>query len=107
MRRAIGLMAGPLRPAVTLEMRGLRVLASIAMPTNVLTSEIASAPAFSADLAMAAMLVTLGESFTITGRRDAALQLATSSSSRARSVPKTMPPWLVLGQETFSSYAAM
>jgi len=41
---------------------------------------------------MAAMLVTLGESFTITGRRDAALQLATSSSSSTRSVPKWIPP---------------
>src|SRR6185437_8071233 len=67
MRRAIGLIAGPLKPAVMLEMRGLRVLASMAMPTKVFTSETASAPAFSADLAMAAMLVTLGESFTISG----------------------------------------
>src|SRR5579859_2434604 len=103
MRRAIGLMAGPLNPAVTLEMRGLRVLASIAMPTKVLTSEMASAPAFSADLAIAGMLVTLGESFTINGRRAAALQLATSSSRVARSLPKLMPPCLVLGQETLSS----
>src|ERR1700727_1349672 len=101
MRNAIGLIAGPLKPAVTLDMRGLRALASIAMPTKVLIREIASAPAFSADFAMAAMLVTFGESFTISGRRDAALQLATSSSSSARSVPNTMPPWLVLGQETF------
>src|SRR6266481_1323475 len=103
MRRAMGLMADPLSPAVTLEMRGLRVSASMAMATKVLTREMASAPAFSADLAMAGMLVTLGESFTINGRRDAALQLATSSSRVARSLPKLIPPCFVLGQETLSS----
>src|SRR5947209_2682160 len=67
MRSAIGLIAGPLSPAVTFEMRGFRALASIAIPTNVLTSEIASAPAFSADFAIPGMLVTFGESFTISG----------------------------------------
>src|SRR5881275_863420 len=103
MRKAMGLMAGPLSPAVILEMRGLRVSESTDIATKVLTSEIASAPAFSADLAIMGMLVTLGESFTINGRREAALQLATSSSSITRSLPKVMPPCLVLGQETYSS----
>src|SRR5437764_12554145 len=103
MRSAIGLMAGPLRPAVMFEMRGLRVSASTDIATHVLTREMASAPAFSADLAINGILVTLGESFTISGRRDAALQLATSSSSKTRSLPNEMPPCLVFGQETFSS----
>ena len=96
-------MAGPLSPAVTLEMRGLRVLASIAMPTKVLTSEIASAPAFSADLAIAGMLVTLGESFTISGRRAARFAALTTSLSSPGTLPNAIPPLFVLGQETFSS----
>ena len=45
MLNAIGLMAGPESPAVTLAMRGLRVSGSMAMARNVLMSEIASAPA--------------------------------------------------------------
>src|SRR5947207_14850292 len=89
MRKAIGLMAGPLNPAVILEMRGLRVSASMAIATNVLTREMASAPAFSADLAIMGILVTLGESFTMRGRREAALQLATNSSSITRSLPRS------------------
>ena len=44
-RTAIGLMAGPESPAVTLAMRGLRVSTSIDIATNVLTNERASAPA--------------------------------------------------------------
>src|SRR5215467_12544854 len=98
MRKAIGLMAGPLKPAVTLEMRGLRASASMAMPTKVLTSEMASAPASSAALAMAGMLVTLGDSLTISGHRAADLQQATNSSSMVRLAPNTMPPSWVLGQ---------
>src|ERR1700746_153334 len=103
MRRAMGLMAGPLSPAVMLEMRGLRLFASIAIATKVLTREMASAPASAADLAMVGILVTLGESLTISGRLAADLQLATSSSSCRRSVPKVMPPCFVLGQEAFNS----
>jgi len=64
----MGLMAGPDKPAVMLAMRGLRVSASMAMATKVLTSEMASAPASCATRAIWAMLVTLGESFTINGR---------------------------------------
>src|SRR5215470_10961119 len=100
MRSAMGLMAGPLSPAVTLEMRGLRVSTSMAILTNVLTREMASAPASSADLAMAGMLATLGESLTISGRRDADLHVATNSSSMVRLAPNTIPPSCVLGQET-------
>src|SRR5713226_1287934 len=100
MRRAIGLIAGPLSPAVRLDIRGLRVLASIAMPRNVFTREMASAPAFSAALAMAGILVTLGVSFTMSGLCDADLHVATSSSSMVRLVPKTMPPSCVFGHDT-------
>src|ERR1700690_1817150 len=45
MRTAIGLIAGPESPAVTLAIRGLRVLTSIDMAMKVFTSEMASAPA--------------------------------------------------------------
>src|SRR6185369_14945579 len=67
MRKAIGLMAGPESPAVMFAIRGLRVSASMAMATNVLISEMASAPESWATLAMWAMLVTLGDNFTING----------------------------------------
>ena len=103
MRRAIGLMAGPDSPAVTLEMRGLRVSASIAMATKVLTSEMASAPASSAARATSGMLVTLGESFTMSGRVAIFFTALTTSNSILGSLPKLIPPHLVLGQETFSS----
>src|SRR5215510_1174594 len=102
MRSAIGLIAGPLSLAVRFEMRGFRSSASIAIATKVLTRDTASAPAFSAALAITGMLVTLGESFTISGRRAADLQLETSSSRSRRSLPKVIPPCLVLGQETFN-----
>src|SRR5438270_14072973 len=107
MRSAMGLMAGPLSPAVTFEMRGLRVSASIAMATKVLTSEMASAPAFAAACAMREMDVTLGESFTITGRVATDFTVETISSSITGSQPKIMPPCLVLGQETLISYAGL
>ncbi len=107
MRTAIGLIAGPERPPVMLAMRGRRVSTSIASDTKVLTSEIASAPPSSATRPINPMSVTFGESFTISGRRAAALHRATSSHNCGGSVPKTMPPWLVFGQLAFSSYIAM
>src|ERR1051325_1057178 len=99
----MGLIAGPLRPAVTFDIRGLRVSALIAIPMKVLIKEMASAPASSADRAIKGTLATLGESFTMSGRDEAALQLATRSASTARSAPNMIPPCLVLGQETLSS----
>ncbi len=107
MRTAIGLIAGPLRPPVTLAMRGRRVSTSIASDRNVFTSDTASAPAASATCAICAMLVTLGDSFTISGRALSCRQRVTSSSSECGSVPKTMPPCLVFGQLAFSSYKPM
>src|SRR5438045_1815655 len=49
-------------------MRGLRLSASMAIAINVLTNEMASAPASSATRAMWALLVPLGEGFTTSGR---------------------------------------
>src|SRR5438270_11503454 len=102
MRKAIGLIAGPDRPAVIFEIRGLRVSGSIASATKVLISESASAPASSATRAIKGMLVTLGDNFTINGRRESRLQAATTSSNACVSLPKLIPPCFVLGQETFS-----
>src|SRR5579884_2336246 len=70
-RTATGLIAGPERPAVTLETRGVRVSTSMAIPTKVLTSVRPSAPPFSAARASKVMSVTFGESFTNKGRRAA------------------------------------
>src|SRR6476659_8075138 len=103
MRSAIGLIAGPLRPAVTFEIRGLRVSASIAMATKVLTSERASAPALAAARAMREIEVTFGESLTITGRVEADFTVETMSSSITGSQPKIIPPCLVFGHETLIS----
>ena len=68
-----------------------------------LTSESASAPAFSAQRAICAIDVTLGESFTINGRRETALARLTSWSGIPVSVQKTIPPCWVLGHEAFNS----
>jgi len=103
MRKAMGLMAGPDSPAVTLEIRGLRVSASIAMATNVFTSEMASAPASSATRAICGMLVTLGDSFTITGRVAIFFTALTTSDSMRGSVPNAIPPHAVFGHDTLSS----
>jgi hypothetical protein len=64
---AIGRIAGPLRPPRTFESLGVRVSTSIAIARNVLTSEIASAPASSDARANDATSVTLGVSFGISG----------------------------------------
>jgi hypothetical protein len=49
---ANGLIAGPDNPPVTVERQGFRVSASIAIPSTVFISEIASAPASSTALAI-------------------------------------------------------
>ena len=106
MRKATGLIAGPDNPPVTLASTGRRVFTSIAIPTNVLMSESASAPASTQALAMATTSVTLGESLTIKGLLVAARQAATTPAAQAGSLPKRMPPSLTLGHEIFISSAA-
>src|SRR5205809_8081184 len=106
MRSAIGLIAGPDKPAVRFEIRGLRVSGSIASAIKVLISERASAPASSATRAIRGILVTLGDSFTLSGRRDSRLHAETTSSSAWTSLPKMITHCFVLGQATFSSYDA-
>src|SRR6266481_1251928 len=107
MRNAMGLMAGPERPAVTLAILGRRVSASIAMARNVFTREMASAPASWATYAICAIEVTLGESLTMIGRDATLFAVLTSSSSRCGSRLNCTPPGAVFGQDTLISYAAM
>ena len=66
-RTAKGRIAGPERPAVTLEIMGRRRCTSTLIPTKVLTRLMASAPASWQARAKMRMSVTLGESFTQTG----------------------------------------
>jgi hypothetical protein len=99
----MGLIAGPDSPAVTFAILGLRVSGSIAIPINVFTSEIASAPASSAARAIRGMLVTFGDNFTITGRVATDLADATISASNDGSCPDGNPPACVFGHETFNS----
>src|SRR5258707_11919638 len=86
MRNAMGLMAGPERPAVTLAILGRRVSASIAMARNVFTREMASAPASWATYAICAIEVTLGESLTMIGRDATRFAVRTTSSSKCGSL---------------------
>ena len=71
MRSAIGLIAGPESPPVTLASTGARRFTSMAMAGMVLISESASAPAPSTAAAIAGMLAACGESFTISVREKA------------------------------------
>ncbi len=84
---------------------GRRRRQSIAMPRQVLISEMASAPPAAAAWAMAGMLVTFGVSLAMIAEAVAARQSATRRSHRAGSVPKSTPPD-TFGQEMLSSIAA-
>src|SRR6185312_7318973 len=99
----MGLMAGPESPPVMLLKRGRRVSTSIEMARNVLVRLRASAPAEAAIFAIWAMDVTLGESFTMSGRADDAFAVPTRYSSEPQSEPNAIPPACTLGQDTFSS----
>src|ERR1039458_5447756 len=103
MRRAMGVLAGPERPPVTLDSSGRRVSALMHMARKVLVRLTASAPAAAEILAIWAMEATLGESLTMSGRPERALARSTRYSSELGSAPKAMPPAWTLGQETFSS----
>lgn len=103
MRRATGFTAGPDRPPTTRASWGRRRSASMAMPKIVLMSESASAPAASAARAISVTSVTLGVSFTTSGRFVAARQRDTTFSTLAALVPMVMPPASTFGHEMFTS----
>ncbi len=71
-----------------------------------LISDTMSLPAATTQRAKSATRVTFGLSFVISGRVVAARTARTTRSAIARSVPKAMPPSLMLGQETLTSRAA-
>src|ERR1700742_224249 len=101
----MGLIAGPLSPPITLPSIGRRRRQSIAMPRQVLMSEMASAPPAAAAFAIVGTLVTFGVSLAMIGVAVAARHSATSRSHIAGSVPKSTPPE-TFGQEMLSSIAA-
>jgi hypothetical protein len=78
----------------------------MAIARNVLTREMASAPASSAARAIEATSVTLGVSFGTTGSRVTFLTALTTSNVPSRLQPNVMPPSLMLGHEMFSSSAS-
>ena len=66
-------------------------------------SDMQSAPPASAALAISAMLVTLGESFIITGFFAALFMALVVSSRTLGSCPNASAPCFTLGQERFIS----
>ena len=103
MRTASGKSAGPDMPPVLLARSGFLALRSRRMPITVLMRLMPSAPASSQALAMSAMLVTLGESLTMTGFLTASLTARVTDAAALGSVPKLMPPPWTLGHEMFTS----
>src|SRR5258708_8038722 len=103
MRNAMGLMAGPDSPPVTLLSRGLRDSASMDMARKVFTRLRASAPASAETLAICAIEVTLGDSLMMMGRLALERTRVTTYSSEPGSAPKAMPPACTLGHDTLSS----
>src|SRR5947199_9148328 len=101
MRSAIGLMAGPERPPKIVAILGRRVRASIAIPVMVLMIDRASAPLSAHAFASATMSEVLGVSLIQSGFLIAARHCRTRSPSTRGSVPNSIPPALMLGQETF------
>jgi len=99
-------MAGPDKPPLTLLRTGIWVSASIAMAFTVFMAVKASAPALTAVLAISVMSATLGDSFTITGFRVAALTLATTSAKSFGFCPISEPVYFTCGHETLSSMAS-
>jgi len=85
---ASGRMAGPERPPVRKLSRGLYALRSIDIPTNVLTAQSASAPAASTARAMTLMSVTMGVSFTHTGRLVRLRTASVTADAERGSFPK-------------------
>ena len=96
-------MAGPDMPPVLLASSGFLPRRSMRMPSTVLMRLTASAPASSQAFAMSAMLVTLGESLTITGFWTASFTARVTAAAAFGSVPKLMPPPCTFGQEILTS----
>src|SRR5271157_5218346 len=98
MRRATGLMAGPLRPPMSLDRTGRLRRQSTAIPLMVLIRLTASAPASAAAAAMGTMSLTFGVSLAMIGKGQALFTRRTSRPTAPASTPRSRP-WLTLGQE--------
>ena len=104
---ATGFTAGPLKPPVPMLRREQRRSMSIDIPIKVLMSETESAPSASTALAISTMLVTFGESFTISVLWYFALTAFTTLAAPSQVTPNAIPPSLTLGQEIFNSMAGI
>src|ERR1039458_6666544 len=87
---AIGLIAGPVRPPVTLASFGLRVWMSIAIAGKLFVTASASLPASSAALASGAMFGTFGLILVMSGSVVAWRHAATTCASNLQSVPNCL-----------------
>ncbi len=76
---------------------------SMAMPSSVLMSEIQSAPSSSTLLAIDAISVTFGDSFTVSGREVWRRTNRVTPAADSHVAPKAMPPCLTLGHEILTS----
>src|SRR3972149_4479055 len=103
MHRAMGFMAGPESPPLTLDRTGFRSWRSMAIPGNLLMRDIMWAPARATATATLTMSATLGVSLTITGRDVADLAAAVTSAAVLGSLPNSIPPAFTLGQLMLTS----
>src|SRR5258708_9505770 len=99
-------MAGADRPPVPKLSLGRRAFRSIDVPTNVLTADSASAPADSTARAMTPMSVTIGVSFTQTGRLVRLRTASVTAAAARRALPKYRPPSSTFGHEMLISKPA-
>ena len=106
-RRAIGLMAGPLRPPITLPSIGRRRRQSIAMPRQVLMSEMASAPPAAAALAIVGDAGHVRRQLGDDRRGGRAAAIGDEPFAHRRRRCRSRRRRETFGQEMFSSTAAM
>ena len=99
----MGLMPGPDMPPNLLPMAGRKVSVSIFSPRMVLDTTKASAPAFSAALAMATMSPALGDSLAHSGFSVAARMPVSTSKACSSCSAKLPPPGARVGQEMLTS----
>ena len=98
--------AGPERPPVAVASTGRFCSMSIARPESVFMMARACAPASATAVATGRMSVTFGVSLTINGSELRSLTACVTAPAMVGSVPKSSP-WATLGQEMFSSNAAI
>ena len=103
MRWAIGLIAGPDRPAYFIAVTVVLVLRSIRIALKLLIKLIPSAPPASEAFAISAISVTFGVSFINIGSFVTSLTALVILSAILGSAPNADPPCSTLGQLIFTS----